>query len=129
MYDKNTKTMNIWDKLSKINIKNKEKYTKIFSEIIKKIKNNEYKLEERIEEKEDYFIVNEENRKNSFFVHIVPKEAYYLFKEMKEKAPNEFLGFSVLAGKKEDKDIRVSCFGIPCSLLGKGLIKFISYPK
>ena len=60
---------------------------------------------------------------NSYFIHIVPKQVYALFKEMQEKAPNSVLGFSVLAGKYKSRDVRVSCFGIECSLLGKSLIK------
>ena len=115
--------MNIWNKLSQVNIKNKEKYTKLFFEIVNKVRNNQYNLKEGIEEKEDYYIVNEENRNNSFFVHIVPKEVFDLFKEMQEKAPNEFLGFSVLAGKKKNKDVRVSCFGVECNIVGKSLLK------
>ncbi len=113
--------MNIWNKLSQVDLKNKEKYTKIFSETVQKIKNSEFVFKEGIEEKEDYFIVNE--TKDNLFVYIVPKEVFELFREMKEKAPDEFLGFSVLAGKIDEKDVRVSCFGVPCSLLGKSLIE------
>ena len=60
---------------------------------------------------------------NSYFLHIVPKEVYNLFKEMQIKAKNQFLGFSVLVGRFNDKDVRVNCFGVKCNLLGKSLLK------
>ena len=115
--------MKIWDKLSKVNIDNKEKYQKVFVDTVKKIQNDDFPLNIGEIEKEDYTISIEENRKDSYFVHIVPKQVYELFKEMQEKAPNEILGFSVLAGKCKGKDIRVSCFGVQCNLLGKSLFK------
>lgn len=111
--------MNIWDKLSEINIKDKEKYQKLFSEVVSKIRFGRFEINIGEVEKEDYFIVTEENRMNAYFVHIVPKEVYSLFKEMQASAPNEFLGFSVLAGKFNGRDVRVSCFGVPCGNLGK----------
>ncbi len=114
---------NIWQELEKINIKDKERFAKIFAKLVKDIRSNNYNFPTKIIDKGEYFIVNEENRQNSFFITIVPKEAYSLFKEMQEKAPDEFLGFSVLCGKKQEKDIRVTCFGIPCSILAKSLIK------
>lgn len=116
--------MNIWDKLEKTNIKEKEKFAKIFAELVNDIRSNNYNFSPNtIIDKGEYFIVNEENRQNSFFITIVPKEVYPLFKEMQEKAPNEFIGFSILCGKKQEKDIRATCFGVPCSLLAKSLIK------
>lgn len=113
--------MKVWEKLSQVNVDNKEKYMGLFSGIVKQIIDNKYEFKEGIEEKEFCYIVNEKNRLNSLFVHIVPKDLFKLFREMQEKAPNEFLGFSVLVGKKENMDIRVSCFGIPCNLLAKTL--------
>jgi len=114
---------NIWDKLGKTNIKQKEKFAKIFADLVKDIRLDNYNFSANTVDKGDYFIIHEENRQNSFFISIVPKEVYPLFKEMQEKAPNQFLGFSVLCGKKQEKDIRVTCFGVPCSLLAKSLIK------
>ena len=51
---------------------------KIFAETIEKIKGG-YVFEVGEREEEDYFIVVEENRMDSYFVHIVPKEIYKLF--------------------------------------------------
>ncbi len=115
--------MKIWDKLSQVNIDNKEKYQNVFIDVVKKIQNNDFQLTIGETNKGDYKIVIEENRMNSYFIHIVPKQVYELFKEMQKKAPNEILGFSVLAGKHNEKDIRVSCFGVQCNLLGKSLFK------
>ena len=115
--------MNIWDKLSQVNITDKERFQSLFSETVKKVQNNEFTLVHGETEKEGYYIVIEESRMNSYFVHIVPKQVYSLFKEMQTTAPQQFLGFSVLAGKHNNKDVRVSCFGVKCSLLGKSLAK------
>lgn len=115
--------MNIWDKLSKVNIENKERFQKLFYEIVNKIKNNQFLLKIGEVAKEDYHIIIEENRMNSYFVHIVPKQVYSLFKEIKAKAPDQFLGFSIIAGKYNNKEVRVSCFGVQCNLLGKSLFK------
>ena len=113
--------MGIWDKLSQVNLEDKEKYAKVYSEIVKKIQNNDFLIDVGETEKDDYYIVVEANRMDSYFVHVVPKQVWGLFKEMQEKAPNEILGFSVMVGKQDDKEIRVSCFGVQCNLLGKSL--------
>ena len=115
--------MKIWDKLSQVNIDDKEKYQKIFADIVKKVQNSDFPLIIGEIKKEDYIIITEGNRMNSYFVHVVPKQVFGLFKEMQQKAPNEILGFSVLAGKHKEKDVRVSCFGVQCNLLGKSLFK------
>ncbi len=115
--------MSIWNKLSELNIKNKEKFLDIFSNIINEIKNNSLQIKAGETEKEDYFLIIEQNRMNSYFVHIVPKEAYKLFKKMQREASNEILGFSIMIGKYNDKEIRASCFGIPCNILVKALFK------
>ncbi len=115
--------MKIWDKLSQVNLENKEKYMKIYSDIVKKIQNNVFPINVGETEKEDYYIVVEANRMNSYFIHIVPKQVWALFKEMQKKAPNEILGFSVMAGKYNNKEVRVSCFGVQCSFLGKSLFE------
>ena len=106
--------MTIFEKLEKVNIKNKERYLELFRDLIKQIKSGNYGFKDK--EGEDYFIINEK-RMDSNFVHGVPRELIDLFNEMKEKAPNEFLGFTVLIN-----NVRVSCFGIPCSVLSKAII-------
>ena len=72
-------------------------------------------------EKGDHYLAIEDNRMDCYFVHIVPKEVYKLFKELQTKAPQQFLGFSVVVGKHNNKEVRVSCFGVQCSLLGRSL--------
>ncbi len=115
--------MKIWDKLLQVDLSNKEHYQKLFSKLVYDIQEGRFPFVLGEQEKEDYYIVQEENRNGSYFIHVVPKGVYPLFKEMQEKAPNAFLGYSVLAGKKEGRDIRASCFGVPCNLLGKALLK------
>ncbi len=92
-------------------------------QIYYKVRDNNFSLDFGEYDKGDYYLVIEENRKSSYFVHIVPKEVYNLFKEMQGEAPNEFLGFSVLAGKHNNKNIYLSCFGVKCNLLGRSLFK------
>ena len=111
--------MNIWTKLAHLEIPNKERFQQLFSETIEKIQKNKFTFFVGESEQEDHYVIIEEDRLNSLFVHIVPKQAYDLFKEMQEKAPQSFLGFSIHAGSSHGKDIRVSCFGIECSFLGK----------
>jgi len=113
--------MQIWDKLLQVNLDNKEKFQRLFFETVDKVKRGDFALKVGETVKEDYYIVVEENRMDSYFVHIVPKQVYALFKEMQAKMPDEFMGYSVLAGKFNDKNVRVSCFGVQCNLLGKAL--------
>jgi hypothetical protein len=101
----------MWEKLEQINIENKEKYVQVFKDLISQIKENNFDFKDK--ETKDYYIINKGK-----FVYIVPRELIYLFNEMKSKAPNEFLGFTILIN-----DVRVSCFGIPCSELTKAIIK------
>ncbi|MBU2503732.1 MAG: hypothetical protein KJ879_01630 [Nanoarchaeota archaeon] len=105
----------MWEKLRSVNIEDKEKYVGLFRILINQLESGTYNFINY--EGEDYYIINEEKRKGSKFVHIVPKELINLFQEMKEGAPDEFLGFSVLIN-----DVRVSCFGVPCSELTKAII-------
>ena len=115
--------MDIWSKLSKVDIQNKELYQNIFNDTVKSIQAGTFKFSPAKREETDYYTIIESNRMNSYFVHIVPKVVYPLFQEMQEKAPNQFLGFSVTAGTHNGKDVRVSCFGVQCNLLGKALFK------
>ena len=112
----------VWKKLEEVNVNNKEKFILLFRDIMKEISSAPEKIEIGEREFLDYFLITEENRMNSYFVHIVPNEVYALFKEM-QTSTNDFLGFSVLIGKKNSKDVRISCFGVPCSLLTKEVTK------
>jgi hypothetical protein len=115
--------MNVWDKLAQVNIEDKEKFQRLFSLIISKVKTGSFSVEVGEAEYEDYFLVVEENRLDSYFIHIVPKQIYSLFKEMQASVKEQFLGFSVTAGQYGEKPVRVSCFGVPCNLLGKSLFQ------
>ena len=114
--------MEFWkSELSELKVKNKAKYQKLFSQLVSRVQNNKLLINPGIKEYKEHYVITEEDRLNSYFIHIVPKEAFYIFKEM-IKQPDIFLGFSVLAGKHNNKDIRISCFGVQCNLLGKALI-------
>ncbi|MBI4144553.1 hypothetical protein HY486_04870 [Candidatus Woesearchaeota archaeon] len=114
--------MNIWTELEKINVANKEKYATLFAELVQKVRKKQFDFSIAEKDNGDHKIIIEENRMNSAFIHIVPQEAYMLFKKMQKNAPQQFLGFSVDAGKHKEKAIHVSCFGIPCNLLAKSLL-------
>jgi hypothetical protein len=115
--------MKLWDKLLQADVKDKARFQNLFSETVGAVGAGNFPLNAGETEYSDYWIVIEEDRVASHFIHIVPKEVYALFKEMQASAPNDMLGFSVLAGKHEGKDVRVSCFGVQCNLLGKSLFK------
>jgi hypothetical protein len=84
-------------------------------------RNNSFEVVVGEKDYSDYYVIIEANRLNSYFVHIVPKPTYELFKKMQNSIKNQMLGFTVLAGKHKEKDVRVSCFGVECGLLGKSL--------
>ncbi len=115
--------MSIWDNLLAVNISDKSFYQDIFSTVVNLVKNNNFSFDKELISKQKYYIVVENNRLNGYFVHVVPKAVYSLFLEMQKKIVDAPLGFSVLAGKYNNRDVGVSCFGIECSLLGKSLIK------
>ena len=112
--------MKIWDVLLNINIENKERFQDIFSKTVKEVQNNTYDVKIGEIEEDDHYLITDE-RMNGYFIHIVPKQVYDIFKKIETK--EQFLGFTVLAGKWDNKDVRVSCFGIQCNLLGKSLTK------
>ncbi len=61
-------------------------------------------------------IINEQIN-NENYVTIIPEQLNDLSTEMRQKYPDEFLGFSILIN-----NIRVSCFNIPYSELSKAII-------
>lgn len=111
----------LWQKLLGTKIKNKEFYAGKFNELVQGIQKNTVDLKKLPEEK-NYFIDKKESC-NELMLTIVPKELKALFDELKAAQPDSFLGFTVLAGKQKNKQVRVSCFGVECSILSKALIK------
>ena len=65
--------MEIWDRLSRVDINNKGKFQKIFAETIKKIQDNAFPLDTGEIDEEDFYFVIEVNRMNSYFVHNLRK--------------------------------------------------------
>ena len=104
----------MWEKLEKVDLKNKEIYLELFKNLINQVTSGDYDFKDK--EKKYHYIINETNDKGKF-VHIIPRELLILFNEMKKYHPDEFLGFTILVN-----DVRVSCFGIPCSELSKAII-------
>lgn len=110
--------MKPFDKLSELKIENKEFFATLFKGIVNKVQNNEFKIEFGEKEYSTHYIITDK-RLDSIFINIVPKQAYTLFIQM----PKTFTGFTVLTGKHNNQEVRVSCFGIECSILAKSLIK------
>ncbi len=117
-----SETIPIWQKLEKIEIKNKNECIDAFLKIAKEVEKGKYNFQEGSTNMGTYYIVNEADRQGSSFVHIVPAETYKIFEEMRKTMPTSFLGFSMLCGKINKKDLRVSCFGIPTPEITKVLI-------
>jgi len=118
------KSVNLWDELAQLKVQNAERYATLFARIVHDAKLFRYDLHEEMKTYDDHVIVCERNRAGSSFIHLVPKEAFPLFRKMQINHSNEFLGFSVLCGRRHNQDLRVSCFGVPCNMLSKALIDF-----
>ncbi len=89
-----------------------ERFKKIFKELISSVTYKKTSFEDRVEEKEDYYIVTEENRRGSHYVHLVPKVIYHKFRGFQIKSPNKEPPHSLLCGRKGQKEIKVACFGV-----------------
>ncbi len=114
--------MDIWDQILKTRVKDIERFANLFPQVIDYILFKKRDFNDDMEDKDDYFLITEENRANCVFVHVVPKELMQLFRQMQIQSPNEFYGYSVLAGRRDNKALRVTCFGVPCSILYKSIM-------
>jgi hypothetical protein len=114
------------EELEKIKLKDEKKYSVLFSKLISKVSENPKKYlsekEKTIKEKK-YTVVIEPNRKSSCIITLVPENLFKLFIKLKKKYPDEFLGFTILVGNVNGRDIRVSCFGVNPFELSRTLIK------
>lgn len=119
---KGPETIPIWQKLENVRIRNKKECIEAFVKILKQVEDGNYKFQEGVEDMKKYFVVNEANRQGSNFIHIVPKETYEIFEYMRKTMPNSFLGFSILIGKIDNRDTRVSCFAVPTSEITRAMI-------
>ena len=117
------KKKTLWDKVAKTKVKDKQTAIEAFTKIVKEVEANNYNFQAGDVAEKNYTIVHETNRMNSFFVHVVPKELYKVFKKLQKEEPHSFLGFSILCGKMGEREVRVSCFGIPSTELVRAVIK------
>ena len=114
--------MDIWDQILKTRVKDIERFANLFPQVIDYILFKKKEFRDDMEDKQDYLLITEENRANCVFVHVVPKELMSLFRQMQIQSPNDFYGYSVLAGRRDGKDLRITCFGVPCSILYKSIM-------
>lgn len=113
--------MNFWEELASFEVDNQEKFAKIFAKIVNEAKLFRYVMHDKRKEYEDYLIICERNRGNKAFIHVVPKEALHMFRRMQIEQPNEFFASSVLCGKRENLELRVTCLGVSDHVLAKAL--------
>jgi hypothetical protein len=115
-------TSQIWQKLGSIKISGKDECIDAFLRIMREVENRSYALQLGERDMGKYVLVHEQERQGSMFIHVVPKEAYKMFQEMRRQMPDSFLGFSVLCGKIAGRPVRVSCFAVPTSEITRAII-------
>ncbi|MBI4894251.1 MAG: hypothetical protein HY833_00750 [Candidatus Aenigmarchaeota archaeon] len=115
-------TSQMWQRLGSIKISGKDECIDAFVRIMREVENGSYALQPGEQDKGKYVLVHEQERQGSMFVHVVPKEAYKIFQEMRRQMPDSFLGFSVLCGRVAGRPLRVSCFAVPTSEITRAII-------
>ena len=109
--------MSIWDIINNLHVDDPDAFKLLFTSILKQIKNHDFDFTPRIEDKGNCYLIVEQNRLDSIFIHLVPHQVYPYFLVIAGSTPDAFLGFTVLVGNSNDRPVRVSCFGIPCTRL------------
>jgi len=115
-------TSQIWQRLASLKISGKDECIQAFVRIMREVENGSYAMQLGDQDRGSYFVVHEQQRQGSMFVHVVPKEAYKTFQDMRRQMPDSFLGFSVLCGKIAGRPVRVSCFAVPTSDITRAII-------
>jgi hypothetical protein len=118
-----SETASMWRKLEAVKVSDPNLCIDAFVRIVRELENGSYAIQEGEKDMGKYFVIHEPDRKGSIFVHIVPKEAYAVFKEMQREMPDSFLGFSILCGKIGKKEVRASCFAIPTNEITRAMIR------
>ena len=107
--------MSIFDRLFELRIANKEKYAELFRNTVESVRKGTFNFSQREVVGDGHRMIQDESGSGNCFVYIVPNEAWNLFQEMKNNVGEQPLGFSVLAGKFNEREVRVCCFGIECN--------------
>lgn len=119
---KKPETTQMWQRVESSKILDRQACIDAFISIMRELENGSYAIEPGERDMGKYFVVHEPDRQGSVFLHVVPKEAYKIFKEMQRAMPTSFLGFSVLCGKVAGRPVRVSCFAIPTSEITRAML-------
>ena len=61
---------------------------------------------------DEYKLVTEAQRKDAIYVHIVPMELYNLFRKWQKTHMYTFEGKSILLGRRNEKELRVTFYGV-----------------
>jgi len=117
-----SETAPMWQRLAAVKVSDKKACIDAFVKTVRELENGSYAVEEGERDMGKYFIIHEPDRQGSVFVHIVPREAYKVFKDMQKAMPDSFLGFSVLCGRIGNKEVRASCFAIPAGEITRAMI-------
>lgn len=117
-----SETAPMWQRLAAVRVSDPKACIDAFVRIMRELENGSYAIQEGERDFGKYFVIHEADRQGSVFVHVVPKEAYKIFKEMQRSMPDSFLGFSVLCGKVGKKGVRASCFAVPTSEITRAMI-------
>jgi|GEM_PF-2666232 len=124
-YDKyyGNKGPSVWQKIAKLEVKDSAKFAKLFAETASRLQAELGDFKEHIEDGGDFLLVFEGNRASADYIHFVPKEAWPIFREMQINSTHEYFGVSILLGRRNNKELRLGCIGIPTSMLQQELSK------
>ena len=109
----------LWGELEKNQIRDKERYLLVFKETFNDVLIRKFNFDQMLVEKDFYYLALEKLNKD-ITVNLVPKELFSLFRKFQINMPHIIKGYTVTCGKTiEGGVIRLSCFGVDCSSLGK----------
>ena len=89
-----------------------ERYKKLFRDTVEYVIHKKTNFEDRVEEKDEYYVVTEEDRAGCHYVHLVPGSLYHKFRGFQINSPTKEPGQYLLCGRKGGRSIKVACFGV-----------------
>jgi hypothetical protein len=109
--------MTIWQTLIGLELGYADQYLQSVKEVADFVRHRQENFEDRIEDKDTFWLVTEE-RLGSFYIHLIPKELWPLFRQAQIKEPQEqklLEENSFLLRQFRRADVRLICYGIPKS--------------
>ena len=96
-------------------------YLRLFLELVEFVRTKKMDFNDSVEEKDDHYVVTEEERGGCSYVHLVPKDLFHKFRGVQINAPSKMFDDCVVCGRKNGKEIRVMCFGLNLKVKDNGL--------